>query len=397
MNTLPFDIRNVTDILGFRPIPGKDHGSSYGIVCPYCGDERGKMNICVTKDGSDANVYRCIICGNSGNMIKLYCDFSGKNFNDEDQRKESVKEIIQKLGISDNTVVKPQKTEKKREKRDADYINNISREFLRRCTLQNRHKADLLRRGLNETQIRGGGFKSVPSNKMAHKIIKSMISEGYNFDGVPGFFLDDYNNWSMSTVSGYFCPAFDAKKRVTGLCIKADKVVDGRKYVWLSSRDKKQGTKQDAVATFLGNPNSERVIITEGILKAYVYYCLTGNTVIGMSGIGNRSSLKDMLRTLPNLKYAVEAFDMDKLLYPVCKHDYKCQKCKGLSEKGFCVNKLNKVLNIQSDQKKLLELLKEKYFVTTWFWDYEQINGARVWSENFKGIDDFELSKIRKE
>lgn len=68
-----FTITDVGVLLGIKRLPGGDE-DSYNVVCPFCGDERGKCNFNVIKNGSLMNVYHCFHCGAAGNMLTLYAD-----------------------------------------------------------------------------------------------------------------------------------------------------------------------------------------------------------------------------------------------------------------------------------------------------------------------------------
>ena len=52
-----WDIGDVADYLGIQRLSGGR--DSFGVICPYCGDRRGKMNFCVRKDGKTMNLYHC--------------------------------------------------------------------------------------------------------------------------------------------------------------------------------------------------------------------------------------------------------------------------------------------------------------------------------------------------
>ena len=61
----PFTITDVGTILGIERLPGGDE-ASYNVVCPFCGDRRGKCNFVVYKEGEMANIYHGLHEGWSG-------------------------------------------------------------------------------------------------------------------------------------------------------------------------------------------------------------------------------------------------------------------------------------------------------------------------------------------
>ena len=71
-----FTITDVGNLLGIERLSGGDD-ASYNVVCPFCGDRRGKCNFVVYKDGELANVYHCFHCDAAGNMLTLYVELTG--------------------------------------------------------------------------------------------------------------------------------------------------------------------------------------------------------------------------------------------------------------------------------------------------------------------------------
>ena len=67
-DTFPFGIADVVELLGLtvrRRLP-----SSLYLNCPFCGDQRGRLNV-----NTDKNVWRCNRCGAAGGMLALYFVF----------------------------------------------------------------------------------------------------------------------------------------------------------------------------------------------------------------------------------------------------------------------------------------------------------------------------------
>ena len=60
-DTFPFGIADVVELLGLtvhRRLP-----SSLYLNCPFCGDQRGRLNV-----NTDKNVWRCNRCGAAGGI-----------------------------------------------------------------------------------------------------------------------------------------------------------------------------------------------------------------------------------------------------------------------------------------------------------------------------------------
>ena len=68
-DTFPFGIADVVELLGLtvrRRLP-----SSMYLNCPFCGDQRGRLNV-----NTDKNVWRCNRCGTAGGMLALYARYN---------------------------------------------------------------------------------------------------------------------------------------------------------------------------------------------------------------------------------------------------------------------------------------------------------------------------------
>ena len=141
-----------------------------------------------------------------------------------------------------------------------------------------------------------------------------------------------------------------------------------------------------------------RVLITEGILKSYITYCMIKDqdvSVIGVPGVSSISSIKTILRNHSH-KLVMEAYDMDKRLPYLCGYDYETKKCALCIRKGkeyldpatsFCRKKIDKVKKIQSAVSSLRkEVVSSGCQFISYYWDRDE-NG--LWSGNYKGIDDY--------
>ncbi|SDB27471.1 hypothetical protein [Eubacterium oxidoreducens] len=272
-----------------------ENNDSISISCPECQTEkRGKCN--VNRNG----LCHCFRCNYSGNIVTLVSDFANI----------STKEAYRKIMRASEGEIKPlvfsKPAFKSAVKESSPYIDKALRKYLDKLTLKSEHKADLLRRGLNEEQIKV--FKSVPT-KEEFDALKLPLWE---FIGVPPFFEEDGRLALGAIHDGYYCPAFDEEGRIVGMQIK---IING-KYIWASSKGKPNGTPSGAPMTVLGK--GKELIVTEGILKAYVTYALLTDeerkrfTIAGIAGVTNLAPLS---RHLAHHSYdaCFEALDMDKL------------------------------------------------------------------------------------
>ena len=101
-DTFPFGIADVVELLGLtvrRRLP-----SSLYLNCPFCGDQRGRLNV-----NTDKNVWRCNRCGAAGGMLALYARYNCTS------NADAYREICEALGrytprprVNDCIGVKPE-------------------------------------------------------------------------------------------------------------------------------------------------------------------------------------------------------------------------------------------------------------------------------------------------
>lgn len=402
MRAKPFTITDVGALLGVQRLPGGDE-NSYNVVCPFCGDERGKCNFVVIKKGEIVNVYHCFHCGAGGNMLTLYADLQG--IYGENRYLKSYWMIQEKLPMGIKECRIRQKQLLQREKRcreklsesvDYEQRDQVYREMLKLLKLSFSHKADLRRRGLTEAEISRMeqlGYKSICAEDSV-SIARRLIRSGCNLKGVPGFFVNRNHDWEIAFYpknSGYLCPVWSFDGLLTAFQIRLDVPYQKRKYVWLSSAKLNKGCSPGSPVSLSGDPDAQRVFVTEGILKAEVTHQRTGETYIGNPGVLNHKELRQMLIQLKGrgLQEVVEANDMDKLMRLACRKDYGTV-CRTCSESGTeCPKKKEKREQIRKGCLKLYEICEELSLTCRRaVWD---VDAEGMWKEQYKGIDDWEL------
>lgn len=169
-----------------------------------------------------------------------------------------------------------------------------------------------------------------------------------------------------------------------------------RKYMWLSSVNYHMGASSGSPTHLAGNPGERIVYITEGPLKGDLAYALSGRTFCCVPGANQYANLPIFLQQMKALgsRFIYEAYDMDKLLKPVCRGDYneKCIQCenykKNWKEKVIpCEKKLTKRKNIQRGCSKLAEISRELQLEgKSLTWDTDADGD---WAEHVKGVDDY--------
>ena len=394
-----FDIGDVADLLGIRRL---GQGDNFDVVCPYCGDTRGKMNFCIRKNGREVNLYHCFHCGAGGNMLTLYADMKG--ITGTDRWKRACREIGEKLKDKNQGNSRPiyfpdREKEKRIRKQEipranGNIIDRVYRQLFSQMTLTGEHERKLADRGLSGHQIEALHARSIPAGE-GERLAEMLLNRDLRVAGVPGFFRTDQGNWSIAfpKSDGILFPIPDEKGRWCAVQMRMDHEKDGRKYLWLSSAKYPAGVSSKSPAAFWGDMDSPKIAVTEGGLKAYCAWCFSGKPFIGLPGVGQAGSLRDFLtQKRGSGQIFLECMDMDKYMDVSC--DGKDRHCKTCDEKDgsrkTCPHKLLKRTLIREGCNRFYRLCEENGLSCRRLkWDIE--TGGR-WDGRWKGIDDKLLS-----
>lgn len=402
-----FNISDVSDLLGIQRLTD---GNSFNVVCPFCGDTRGKMNFRIIKDGKPANTYQCYNCGAHGNMLTLYADLKG--ICGSDRYKVAYREIKAAIGEGGNRyggsytgyAGTPARTTEE-ETASLDVRNRVYQRLLELLSLSDAHREKLLERGLTDNQIEAFQFRSTPVHG-TEGIARRLIKEGYSLAGVPGFYMNDNLNWDLAFYRknrGILCPAYSLSGEIEGFQIRLDEPYDDRKYLWLSSVNKKRGASSKSPVSFLGDPYDKTVRVTEGILKATVAHSLSGYSFLGTPGVNQYKGLEQALSVLKanGLETVLECYDMDKFMDIRCYSDCKPSLCRMCQDrelkygKEVCEEKLRKRDMIRAGCCRLYEIC-DKLHLTCIRKTWDQTEDG-LWAGNDKGIDDYWWAGLKEE
>lgn len=341
------------DILPLLSVPQPPIGrSSYNIPCPLCDHPNtrdGHLNINLKK-----NVFRCSKCGEFyGGVFDLYAYF--KNISRDD-----VQSALQGRLVGSNSYKKRTDKATKRPApvrtpqaplADIDIRNHTYQALLDQLSLDSDHKENLLHRGLSEDEIVRLQYRTTPQDGF-QTIAKNLVAENCQLLGVPGFYVDKSEHWTMSAVrKGIIIPCRDRLGRIQRLHIRTDTERRG-KFRPLSSVDKPNGCATENWCHLAG-PVQENILLIEGYMKADIVHYLTGQTVLAVPGVTGLQHLADTLSELIPLGvgHIMTCFDMDYL----------------------------KNWHVESAYSKLLELLSSLSITF----------GTYLWSPEFNGLDDF--------
>lgn len=374
-----FTIADVAYLHDIKPI-SESFGETF-CECPFCGDARGKFSYIVKKDDK-ANMFHCWECGKGGSSVDLHIMLSEVNYADmKDPKKQAIKDIFRAIE-SDTKFVnfheehfREEMEQENVERASDEYCSRVYLAMLKRLPLLNKHKADLIKRGLTEKDIKRFWFRSTPQKNTTEALCASLIEQGFSLKGVPGFFINEKGHWDFKCAAGYFCPAWDGEfNQLVGFQVRADNPIKGAKYVWVSSSGKLEGVSSGSPISYLPGEHTNAVVIVEGILKSIVVYCLLEKkvTVIGVPGINATKGLDSYLeRFNPDNTFIFEAYDMDKAIVTDIVKD--AEKTKRIAT---------------SEEKLRDKILYYGFIDHVLKWDYDE-NGD--WKGNWKGLDDYIL------
>lgn len=378
----PFGILDVAQLLRLR-IRRRQAGSVY-VDCPFCGDQRGKMNLDLGK-----NVWRCNYCGEHGGMLALYAKANSTT------NSAAYREICDALqagdtgwggGSSDTAYAagaslaeapaagQPPEEVLRSPLVSPQQIHQTLSQLFGMLTLTPTHRAHLCsaKRGLTDAQIDRLGFKSTPPYYLCHSLVSRLLEQGCTVQGVPGFYLDRKGRWTVafsSRAAGILIPAMGLDGLVCGAQILLDvpfKDKDdppdkpGAKYIWFSSASKPMGASSGSPVHFVGDPFARTVYVTEGLLKADIAHCLMHRSFAAVAGANNVQRLEAVFRQLAQngTELIVEAHDMDKYSNKMTAKG-SSEICRLAQKAGLACRRL-------------------------------------TWNPNYKGIDDWQLALRRQ-
>ncbi len=196
------------------------------------------------------------------------------------------------------------------------------RTVLAHLTLEAHDRDALLRRGLDAASIEANGYRTMPERDraaLARAVLEAVGETAAG--GVPGIAWrtpDDGGArgwWSFAGSPGVLIPVRDVEGHVVALKVRRrDPLGDGPRYLYVTSA--KHGGASAAsvvhvpVAARALRGTSERLIITEGELKADVSTALLGEPVVSIPGVGAWASGVDAAHAWGVRSVAV-ALDMD--------------------------------------------------------------------------------------
>jgi len=203
---------------------------------------------------------------------------------------------------------------------DVATLDAVHRRVLASLRLNEAHRNQLQRRGLDDTTIAANDYRSLLVEGRAS--LAASLVEAFGADvaaSIPGLYSKQGKRgafWSLAGAAGLLIPCRDVDGRIVALKVRRDDAGDGPKYLYLSSS--KHGGASALAAVHV--PSSVRgpcceVRVTEGELKSDVATALSGLATISIPGVGTWRKAFDVLRALQCNTVRV-AFDSDAQTNP---------------------------------------------------------------------------------
>lgn len=319
--------------------------------CPFCGDHgSGKYHLSLNT-GTDQ--YRCNLCGTSGNSVTLYARLNHVG------NKQAYRDLT---GGSKVYLLPSQPVPKIQERQPKPLLerHRVYSEMLSFLTLSERHRENLLERGMSEERITQNEYRSMPETWAARRLLAKLVGMGHELLGIPGFYTRD-DVWTIAGPNGFLIPVRDKDGLIQGLKIRLDdEAQPDRKYRWLSSRSKKlpNGTRSYSWIHVTGDTTRKRAFLTEGPLKGDVASFLADDALfICTGGVNATKGLRETIQAL-GVTEVVEAMDTDQMTNPQVR---------------------NGVLAMRREVQGIRGIKYSKY----------------TWNPAYKGVDDYFLSRVQ--
>lgn len=365
----------VLPLLGARIVKG---GMNRLCTCPSCGEVKFYFN-------SESQKGHCMNARCSevkGSPVSVYMAVTGIT-----DTKEALAQIHGEMQKPNYKPLQATGGEKEQSQlADRDTLNRVYLSMIGKMPLSQAHKVDMLRRGLEPEEV---GTLPYGTWSWDEGTGSRILKDAGPVQGVPGFYFDENRGWTLKNLirkvadkvfqpyrPSILVPYYDWNHRICGIQFRKDRedvAKDEGKYMWLSSSNKNMGTSANQTVHFACDWTTDfrtgskkpilqdRVLLTEGAMKADISHIVTGEPIIAIAGVQAMRGLPDALRYLKSagVNTIVDAFDMD-----------------------YLTNE-----NVQAAMVKLREIVASAGL------KYERRN----WNPKYKGYDDYVVARRKGE
>ena len=319
-------------------------------TCHFCHDHGpGKYHLSLN---TATDQYRCHLCGAHGNSVTLYARLMGVT------NREAYQALKQEGKVYPMSRREASPSDAERQPLPLEQRHEAYTAMLDHLTLLDKHRENLLERGLSEERIQANQYRSMPETEAGRRLLAALLrSCGHELLGLPGF-RTYYGDWTITGPKGFLIPVRNKNGLIQGMKIRLDDAdKPNRKYRWLSSRDLPNGTRSYSYIHVTGDTTQKRAFLTEGPLKGDVASYLAHDALFVC--VGGVNAIRGLKKTLMGLGVSrvVEAMDMDQMTNPDVR---------------------NAVLAMRREVQAIKGLKYTKY----------------TWDPAYKGIDDYLLSRV---
>ena len=278
-------------------------------TCPFCHDHGpGKYHLSLN---TATDQYRCHLCGAHGNSVTLYARLMGVT------NREAYQALKQEGKVYPMSRREASPSDAERQPLPLEQRHEAYTAMLDHLTLLDKHRENLLERGLSEERIQANQYRSMPETEAGRRLLAALLrSCGHELLGLPGF-RTYYGDWTITGPKGFLIPVRNKNGLIQGMKIRLDDAdKPNRKYRWLSSRDLPNGTRSYSYIHVTGDTTQKRAFLTEGPLKGDVASYLAHDALFVC--VGGVNAIRGLKKTLMGLGVSrvVEAMDMDQMTNP---------------------------------------------------------------------------------
>ena len=183
--------------------------------------------------------------------------------------------------------------------------------LLEKLPLTKTARDQLYQRGLVKNERKGRSYGHLGAER--DKAVQAVIDAGLerHLPSVPGFYRTENEEWSFAGPRGILIPVRNLAGQITALKIRADKPLDGKKYIYASSKKRGGPSPGSPVHVPLHAAGPVKTIrITEGEIKADIATAKSGILTLGLPGVASFAKAELILRELSPEQVRI-SFDAD--------------------------------------------------------------------------------------
>ena len=269
---------------------------------------------------TETDRYFCFLCEASGNSVSMYARLNSVS------NAEAAQALMEYCNIYPMPLPPRSEASKEKDPKPISERHDVYFEMLGHLSLSAKHLDDLRGRGLSDERISQNKYRTLPQSEQSRRFLAGILADFHDLNGIPGFYTDKTGKWNIDGKSGLLIPVCDMNGYIQGMQVRlddSDSVESGRRYRWLSSRYKDNGTRSGNWIHVTGNVSSKTTYLTEGPLKGDVASYLDGDALfVCVAGINSTDGLTGVIKSLGISEIAL-AFDMDRFTNKQVRDGYE--------------------------------------------------------------------------